>query len=725
MSLLPKIAGLRSKTRLMEVGFLAPLLLLTACNFQVVVSEQSKTKRKTNTPLWIRPPDAETLSLTEDLESSDIEIRYSASENLSQSMSCEVSNPTNLVVTSPCVCEDFGSCKLRVRGLENYNGTASVDYRLSAAERATAAAKLNFDIQPVDDTPFVADQSFSISTLGGDTFHVIVQDPDSSSWTLSVVEGPRFGTLEGTGQELTYRPRLPYSSTDHFVIRMSDGTSSSEAAEISLTVAEEAVPPFDPDATDYLELPLPAGIGVSIDMPLTSNVSPNVNLANSERSPSVLGSAQVQTSIKRVGKTHAGYAPGQSNGQTSGRWHFGAPRIWNTMHEVSFAMQAWVYLPASSLLIGPSWNTNVIYGGGGPSSFAPRLGVKNFAGTARLVMQNHTTDLASTIPFPLDQWVHVAVVHDRPTSTTNLYINGKSVGSSTDMTFQHTGYYFEYNLGAAEFNWIWAQPWRGYISNFRFYSRLPDPNLAPLQLSVSDTVVNWGETVDYTISGGSGAFQISSSNGGSFSNSTGSGSFDPTYTGCFDCQITISVEDLETGQSVSQVLTVPMPSSSGIPLSVSAQNAIIDVSGSTAYTVSGGSGFYNVFSNQGWVSNANGSGTSGLYTPGTVDGIGVIDLITGESAWVTIETTALSPISASLSATSGHVGDTISISLSGGTGNFYGWASCSGSDQHEYFYSSDPTYTIPSQCAGLTVDLTFIENQYGMDSTTASINVSP
>jgi len=160
------------------------------------------------------------------------------------------------------------------------------------------------------------------------------------------------------------------------------------------------------------------------------------------------------------------------------------------------------------------------------------------------------------------------------------------------------------------------------------------------------------------------------------------------------------------------------------PLTITASSSIIDVSENPSYTVSGGSGFYNVSASAGWVDNQHGSGSYATSSPGYMDEIILQDMVTGEVASVSIESRPLPPIAASLSATSGAVGDTIDITLSGGSGNFYAWASCSGYENHEYFYGSH-SYTIPSQCAGQTVDFMIYESNYWNDSTSAFVTVAP
>jgi hypothetical protein len=221
-----------------------------------------------------------------------------------------------------------------------------------------------------------------------------------------------------------------------------------------------------------MSLPLPDGVVLSIDFPLTD--SANENYVNPGRSPRRVGSAIIQNAVRRPGKGYAGYAPGDSNGLTQGRWSFGRSTTWNSMAERSFALQAWVYLPQDRLLpqdgSARTWQNNIIYGSGGPNSYGPRFGVKRVGSEARLFFSN---ELVSSTVYPQDQWVHVAIVYDHGSQQTDIYQNGSLVAAVVGDTWAYSGPSIEYNLGSAEFNYIYAMPWRGYISDFKLYVACP------------------------------------------------------------------------------------------------------------------------------------------------------------------------------------------------------------------------------------------------------------
>ena len=64
-------------------------------------------------------------------------------------------------------------------------------------------------------------------------------DPDGDALTLEKVAGPSHGTLGAIDQgtkKVTYTPAAGYSGPDSFTYRATDGTATSPAATVSITV---------------------------------------------------------------------------------------------------------------------------------------------------------------------------------------------------------------------------------------------------------------------------------------------------------------------------------------------------------------------------------------------------------------------------------------------------------------------------------------------------------
>ena len=61
-------------------------------------------------------------------------------------------------------------------------------------------------------------------------------DPEDDPLTFEVVTGPAHGTLSGTVPDLTYTPNANFVGGDSFTYTATDGTDTSPAATVSITV---------------------------------------------------------------------------------------------------------------------------------------------------------------------------------------------------------------------------------------------------------------------------------------------------------------------------------------------------------------------------------------------------------------------------------------------------------------------------------------------------------
>ncbi len=188
----------------------------------------------------------------------------------------------------------------------------------------------------------------------------------------------------------------------------------------------------------------------------------------------------------------------------------------------------------------------------------------------------------------------------------------------------------------------------------------------PLTITVDNSNLNYNDTTNYYISGGSGNYNVYTSTGGGYTNSNGSGTYyaDPCCGYTYD---DISVYDNNTGQYADVYININIP-----PLSITVDNSNLNYNDTTNYYVSGGSGYYNVStSTGGGYSNSYGSGTY-YATPCcnySYDDIYVYDNYTGQYADVYI-TINYPPLSIVVNNTTMNVGDTTTYTVSGGSGNF-------------------------------------------------------
>ena len=415
------------------------------------------------------------------------------------------------------------SCVVKIKAFDGelYSGETSSNVIVGQNNMPVAAAQ---------SVAVVADATASINLTGSD------QD-SGDALSYSVVTGPSHGTLTGTAPSLVYQPTAPFNETDSFTFKVNDGTADSEVVTVSIAVSAPAsISSLVSLLGDYLTLPLATGVATSIDLPLTtSTANPPADESGGSHALTKDGSPTIQSSIVRPGKTYAAYTPGNSNGSYGGKWNFGIPTEWNSLNNRSFAMQAWVYLPTGSLTTAYEWSQNIIYGGGGPDSGAPRVGVSMIDGGPKLFISGATGRVSSSVAFPYDTWVHVSVTHDHSTTKTAVYMNGFPVARSTTTIFTENGPNQQYNLGAAEYNGPWSMSWRGYISNFRLYTNSAewqagcfnpgalnyDPNATydngsctypALSITFADGSLNFGESTTFSLTG-SGAYGVWSSYG--------------------------------------------------------------------------------------------------------------------------------------------------------------------------------------------------------------------
>jgi hypothetical protein len=193
--------------------------------------------------------------------------------------------------------------------------------------------------------------------------------------------------------------------------------------------------------------------------------------------------------------------------------------------------------------------------------------------------------------------------------------------------------------------------------NFSYY---------PLSITVDNSNLNYNDSTNYYVNGGSGNFYISTSNGGGYSNSYGSGTY-YAYPCCGYNYDYINVYDYNSGQSASVYVSVTLQ-----PLSISVSNSSVNYNDEIQYYVSGGSGYYNVYTDYGgYVDNSGGSGD--YYADPccgySQDEIEVYDYNTGQYANVYISI-SYPPLSLFVNNTTMNVGDTTAYNVSGGSGNY-------------------------------------------------------
>lgn len=318
----------------------------------------------------------------------------------------------------------------------------------------------------------IAEVARALVALSGDG--EVISDPKLALHALRVSYNPQdvtdaLLTLSGTAQTIDdpYSP-LHTLRTSYVASEVGDTLASLIALEGGTT------PPGSVEGNYLLgsSITLPAGVTLQLDLPMdTVSTNPPPDVSGQGHNPSNYGSPTIQSTIKREGKTYAGYAPAGLNGTSSGHWTR-ATAGWNSLIS-NFALEAWVYLPTSAVYTAGYTNQlQTFIGGGGPNSGEPAFGVRRVAGVPKLCAGDGVgaLEVVSSTTFPLDQWVHVAITHTHAPAATALYINGALAGSNTGGIFARGGGSYSFNVGSREYNSIWACGWGGYISNVRLYT---------------------------------------------------------------------------------------------------------------------------------------------------------------------------------------------------------------------------------------------------------------
>jgi len=118
----------------------------------------------------------------------------------------------------------------------NFSGTDSFTYTVRDGKGGTDTATVNVKVKAVNDAPTANDDSVtteedkpvSITLAGGDA--------DGDLLTYSVVKNPSHGGLKGTVPRLRYSPKANFNGSDSFTFKVSDKTTDSAAATVSITV---------------------------------------------------------------------------------------------------------------------------------------------------------------------------------------------------------------------------------------------------------------------------------------------------------------------------------------------------------------------------------------------------------------------------------------------------------------------------------------------------------
>ncbi|MCP4782851.1 MAG: tandem-95 repeat protein, partial [Fuerstiella sp.] len=119
----------------------------------------------------------------------------------------------------------------------NFSGSDSFTYKANDATTDSNVATVNLTITPTNDAPVADAQSITTGEDSAIAVTLTGSDVDLDSLTFNIVGGGASnGTLTGTAPNLTYTPGADFNGSDSFSFTVNDGSVTSPAAVVSITV---------------------------------------------------------------------------------------------------------------------------------------------------------------------------------------------------------------------------------------------------------------------------------------------------------------------------------------------------------------------------------------------------------------------------------------------------------------------------------------------------------
>jgi hypothetical protein len=118
----------------------------------------------------------------------------------------------------------------------NYNGPDSFKYKANDGTVDSNEGTVNITVTPVNDVPIANAQSVTTPEDTSIDITLTGSDVEGSSLTYAIVTQPTHGVVTLVGNVATYTPALNYNGLDSFTFTVNDGTATSIAATVSITV---------------------------------------------------------------------------------------------------------------------------------------------------------------------------------------------------------------------------------------------------------------------------------------------------------------------------------------------------------------------------------------------------------------------------------------------------------------------------------------------------------
>ncbi len=119
----------------------------------------------------------------------------------------------------------------------NYYGIDSFTYRANDGSLNSNIATVSISVAPVNDTPEVVSQSYSV--VQNSSVNITLSGTDIDGDSLAYMHTvPVHGVLSGSGKDLVYTPSPDYTGTDAFEYWVNDGNVDSAKKSVTITVTQ-------------------------------------------------------------------------------------------------------------------------------------------------------------------------------------------------------------------------------------------------------------------------------------------------------------------------------------------------------------------------------------------------------------------------------------------------------------------------------------------------------
>jgi hypothetical protein len=170
-------------------------------------------------------PNAQNLFTDEDTA---LLIVLTASDVEGNALSFSFAQPTHGVVTS-------SGDHLTYQPAANYNGPDSFIFTVNDGNGGIVSANIHIEVAPVNDNPMAHGQSVSIAEDTTAGILLAAEDLDGDALTYSYTQ-PAHGSLNGSGNTVTYQPTANYNGPDSFTFTVDDNHGGTSTATVNISV---------------------------------------------------------------------------------------------------------------------------------------------------------------------------------------------------------------------------------------------------------------------------------------------------------------------------------------------------------------------------------------------------------------------------------------------------------------------------------------------------------